>query len=57
MTALSGSMEEQAQSAAPQQQLDAFNSKLLEQLEALTHDAQLFALQSLLTKAQDEQEF
>ena len=47
--------EEQARSAALQRQLDAANSKLLEQ--ASTHEAQLFALQSLLTKSQDAQEF
>jgi hypothetical protein len=35
--------EEQARSAALQQQLDAVNSKLLE--KASTHEAQLFAFQ------------
>ena len=40
---------EQARSAALQQQLDVANSKSLKQ--ASTHEAQLFALQSLLTKS------
>ena len=46
--------EEQARSAALQQQLDVVNAKLLEQ--ASTHEAQLFALQNSLTRSQDAQE-
>ena len=46
--------EEQARSAALQQQLDVVNANLLEQ--ASTHEAQLFALQNSLTKSQDAQE-
>ncbi len=47
--------EEQAHNTALQQQFDAVNSKLLDQ--SSIHNAEIFALQGLLAKSQEAQEF
>jgi len=47
--------EEQARNTMLQQQLDAVNSKLLDQ--SSIHNAEIFALQGLLAKSQEAQEF
>ena len=55
MTALSASMKNMPEVQPYNNNMGAVNSKLLEQ--ASTHEAQISALQSLLTKNQDAQEY